>query len=258
MPLRGVGVLVTRPEKQATPLCRLLEAAGARALRLPAIHIVAAGDSRELTGRVGSYQDYDLTIFTSANAVHFAVTLLGPLGKARFAAIGPATARAVGASGGQIAVVPDGGFDSEALLRHPLLADPAGLRVLLVKGQEGRDLLQRELARRGAHVTPADVYRRERVVHEAGVLAAVESAFAAGEIQIVTATSAEIAANLLLSATPALRREFERVTWLVPGARVAATLSAHGIAAPVLLAATAEDHDLLAAIVGWRAGASNA
>ena len=35
--LHGVGVLVTRPEQQATPLCRLLEAEGALTLRLPAM-----------------------------------------------------------------------------------------------------------------------------------------------------------------------------------------------------------------------------
>ena len=35
--LQGVGVLVTRPEQQAMPLCRLLEIEGASTLRLPAV-----------------------------------------------------------------------------------------------------------------------------------------------------------------------------------------------------------------------------
>ena len=68
----------------------------------------------------------------------------------------------------------------------------------------------------------------------------------------------EIAAGLLDIATPALRRDFDRVRWLVPGDRVAAALRERGVSGPVLKASTAEDHDLLAAVVRWRASVSGA
>ena len=45
--LHGLGVLVTRAEQQAMPLCRLLETEGASTLRLPAIEIKAVGNRRE-------------------------------------------------------------------------------------------------------------------------------------------------------------------------------------------------------------------
>src|SRR5579859_2333381 len=70
-PLHGVGVLVTRPEQQATPLCRLLESAGAQVLRLPVIDIRAAADLSDIRGRLGRIGAFDLVIFTSANAVRF-------------------------------------------------------------------------------------------------------------------------------------------------------------------------------------------
>ncbi len=75
---------------------------------------------------------------------------------------------------------------------------------------------------------------------------------------MITATSLEIAANLLAIAPPALRAEFERVHWLVPGARVAAGLRELGLSAPLLQAASAEDHDLVAALLAWRAAESGA
>jgi len=243
-PLQGLGVLVTRPEHQAAPLCRLLEEAGARVVRLPAIEIRTAGSADlapEGTGR------FDFVIFTSANAVRFGAALLNPEGGPAIAAIGPATARALGEAGHRVTVDPGGGFDSESLLRHPLLAQPAGRRILIVTGMQGRGVLQRELGR-----------RRERAAHESGELARLQERFAAGEIQIITATSAEIAAALCESATPALRRHFDAVHWLVPGARVADAVRTLGISAPLVRADTAEDHDLVAAIVRWRASVSGA
>jgi uroporphyrinogen-III synthase len=256
--LHGVGVLVTRPEQQAMPLCRLLEAHGAMAVRLPAIDIKPLGDAYELKTRLGPLDAFDLIIFTSANAVRFGAPLLGQQRELTLAAIGPATARALDQAGYRVTVIPAGGFDSESLLLHPKLTNPAGLRVLIVKGMSGRELLQEELTRRGAQVVIADVYKRERTLHDATRLAALEAKLVAGEIQVITATSAEIAVSLLATATPAVRRQFDRVHWLVPGARVAGVLRERGVTAPILQADTAEDQDLVAAIIRWRSSVSGA
>ena len=50
--LQGVGVLVTRPEQQAMPLCRLLEMQGASTLRLPAVEIKPIGNRRETAAQL--------------------------------------------------------------------------------------------------------------------------------------------------------------------------------------------------------------
>ena len=52
--------------------------------------------------------------------------------------------------------------------------------------------------------------------------------------------------------------EFERVHWLVPGERIAAGLRERGLSAPLLQAESAEDHDLVAALVRWRSNVSGA
>jgi uroporphyrinogen-III synthase len=89
-------------------------------------------------------------------------------------------------------------------------------------------------------------------------LDALCASFAAGAVQVITATSVEIGANLLKIAALALRREFERTLWLVPGERVAAALRELGLSAPLLQADSAEDQDLVAALLRWRARESGA
>src|ERR1019366_8169685 len=121
LPLHGVGVLVTRPEQQATPLCRLLETQGASTLRVTVIEIKGTGDRRALAAHLGALADFDLVIFTSANAVRFGASLLDQQRDQTLAAIGPATARALNQAGYRVAVQPSGNFDSENLLNHPRL-----------------------------------------------------------------------------------------------------------------------------------------
>jgi uroporphyrinogen-III synthase len=257
-PLHGVGVLVTRPEFQAMPLCRLLESLGATTWRLAVVEIKPLKDRRALTEQLGVLENFDVILFTSANAVRFGVSFLDQKRDLTLAAIGPATSRALNQAGYRVAIQPAEPFDSEALLSHPRLEHVAGHRILIVKGTHGRDLLQRELARRGAMVVCADVYERVPATVSAAALKAVQERFAAGEVQIITATSLEIGAALLQLAPLDLRSEFERVHWLVPGERVASGLRKLGLEAPLLQADSAEDQDLAAALIRWCASVSDA
>jgi uroporphyrinogen-III synthase len=256
--LHGVGVLVTRPEQQAMPLCRLLELQGASTLRLPALEIKAAGNWRETAARLGALEDFDVIIFTSTNAVRFGAPLLDQKRGLTLAAMGPATARALNQAGYRVAVQPPQTFDSESLLLHPKLERPAGSRILIIRGGNGRPFLEQELTRRGALVATAEVYRREPAVPNREVLAALLDRFIEGAVQVITSTSLEIADSLLGVADPALREQFEHVHWLVPGARVAAGLRERGLSAPLVQAESAEDQDLVAGLVRWRTSASGA
>jgi uroporphyrinogen-III synthase len=256
--LNGVGVLVTRPELQAMPLCRLLEAQGASTLRLAAVEIKPLGDRRVLAARLGVLENFDVIIFTSANAVRFGASFLDQKRDLTLAAIGPATARALNQAGYRVAIQPSKSFDTEGLLMHPKLEHVAGHRILMIRGGDGRQLLQQELARRGATVVSADVYERAPAIPSAAALAAVHERFAAGEMHVITATSLEVGRNLLQMATPVLRTEFERVHWLIPGERIAAGLRELGLRAPLLLAESAEDQDLVKALIRWRSSVSGA
>ncbi len=240
------------------PLCRLLESLGATTLRLPAVEIKPCKDRRALSERLGNLGDFDVVVFTSANSVRFGASLLDQRRDLTLAAVGPATARALNQAGYRVAIQPGESFDSEGLLKHSRLEQVFGLRILIVKGSHGRDLLQQELARRGATVVCAEVYERVPAAMSAAVLASAEERFAAGGIQVITATSLEIGAALLHRAPLKLRGEFERAHWLVPGERVASGLRELGLTAPLLLADSAEDHDLAAALIRWRSSVSGA
>jgi uroporphyrinogen-III synthase len=255
--LHGVGVLVTRPELQAMPLCRLLESLGATTLRLPAVEIRSLKDRRALTEHLGVLENFDVIVFTSANAVRFGVAFLGQKRDLTLAALGPATSRALNQAGYRVAIQPDS-FDSEGLLMHPRLEHVTGHRILIITGTGGRDLLQQEFTRRGATVVCADVYERVPATPSAAVLQTVQERFTAGELQVITATSLEIGAALLKLAPLELRGEFERVHWLVPGERVATGLRKLGLKAPLLKADSAEDQDLVAALMRWRSSVSDA
>jgi uroporphyrinogen-III synthase len=258
LPLHGIGVLVTRPRQQAAGLCRLLEAQGARVERFAAIEIEPIDERREWEARCGDVDRFGLIIFTSANAVRYGAALLEQRRDLPLAAIGPATARALNQAGYRVSVQSIEGADSESLLRHPKLNAVAGERVLLVKGRQGRELLEQELVRRGADLAVAEVYRRACPRPSEAEMSTLEARFAAREIHAVTATSVEIAANLLALATPKLRRAFDGVHWVVPSARVAQSLRASGVKGPALLARSAEDQDLLSVLIDWRAAASEA
>ncbi len=255
--LHGVSVLVTRPDAQSGPLCRLLEAEGAATLSMPAIEIKALAEQRELALQAGDPSAYHLIIFTSANAVRFGAALLQERRELPLAAIGPATARALQRAGYRVMIQPDGRIDTEGLLRQPRFEQLTGQRVLLLKGKDGRALLQQELVRRGARVTALDVYERRPGAPRDEALAPILELLSRGA-PVVTATSLDIGLRLLEWPQAALRLQLEQAHWLVPGDRVAAGLRERGLEAPLIVAASAEESELVGALVHWREGSSAA
>ena len=91
-----------------------------------------------------------------------------------------------------------------------------------------------------------------------GSLEAVARLNHAGFRVVVATNQSGVGRGLLDIATPALRRDLDRVHWLVPGDRVAQALRERGVSGPILRASTAEDQDLVAAVVRWRSSVSGA
>ncbi len=55
--LHGAGVLVTRPQHQAGPLCRLIEQAGGDVIRFPVLEITEPGDTTLLNKHLDHLAD---------------------------------------------------------------------------------------------------------------------------------------------------------------------------------------------------------
>ncbi|HHI93070.1 MAG TPA: uroporphyrinogen-III synthase [Gammaproteobacteria bacterium] len=162
--LSGVTVVVTRPAHQAEKLCQLIEAAGARALRFPVIDIQPPENPQQCQAQLTQLADYDLAIFVSANAVNATMAMLKkpqawPMALP-LAAVGKATAQALikkGLPAPQVAPEP---FNSEALLSLPELQKLDGKRILIFRGNSGRELLRNCLRERGAQVDYFECYQR--------------------------------------------------------------------------------------------------
>ena len=195
--LHGVRVLVTRPEPAAARLADAFAAEGAVVHRVPALAIAPVEDTTSAEHLGDRLADVSVVVFTSVNAVEGFFDLVPGAAPDRLPAaalaVGRATAEALRARGVAGVRTPRGRSDSEGLLTCAQLGARKvnGRLVAVVKGEGGRDLLGKELARRGAEVVEANVYRRRAPQRLAEMLAAVRES-----VDIVTVTSAEALENL--------------------------------------------------------------
>jgi uroporphyrinogen-III synthase len=246
--LGGRGILVTRAAHQSAPLRRLIEDRGGRALALPALEIEATGEPQAAIAQLR--RQWDLMIFISPNAVAFAPAVLGDarIRAKSIAAVGQATATALGQAGYPVDLIPPGRYDSEGLLAMPELQRIEGRQVLIVRGEGGRPLLGDSLRARGAKVGYAEVYRRVRPKLDIGPWLTRWTA----EVDLVTATSADVLDNLVGMLGEAGWPLLRRTPLLVISERMRAAAEQRGFET-ILQAAGADDLSLLEAICAWSA-----
>jgi uroporphyrinogen-III synthase len=155
----GLKVLVTRPARQAASLVEAINRHGGTAHAFPLLDIKPIDPAPAILARV---EEYDLVIFVSRNAVNCAwPAISSPISKpVTVAAVGKGTAIELERHGQPVQVIPEGRFDSDALLSRPELANVSGQKVLIVRGRDGREQLAETLRERGAKVDYAEVYQR--------------------------------------------------------------------------------------------------
>ncbi len=254
-PLDGVGVVVTRPAHQAHGLVAALEALGARPIAFPALEIVPPRDLAALDAVIDRLDTFHMAIFISPNAVEHALgrirTRRGGLPpRLQVAAVGRGSARELKRLGVVPQVVPPARADSEALLALPELQEAAvrGRRIVIFRGEGGRELLAETLRARGAEVVYGEAYRRARPERDVGTLL---RHWARHEIDVVTVTSNEALANLFEMVGQLGRRWLRETPLVVVSERQAALARDLGIKAPVVVAGGADDERLAAAVCRW-------
>lgn len=255
-PLAGCGVLVTRPAHQAGRLAQLIEQAGGTAIRFPTIEIVPPLDPEPLLALLDRLGEFDLAVFVSPNAAEQTIGWLRARhltwpARLAVASVGGATAAVLERHGLAVAASPDRRFDSEALLALPQLQHVAGKRVVIFRGDGGRELLAETLSRRGATVTYAECYRRVRPQADPAEL--IER-WRHGEIDIVTITSTAGLRNLYETLGDTGRGWLTHTPIVVLSEAQAAACRRFGFTTQPLLATAASDEAILEAIRGWRAG----
>mgnify|MGYP000004592096 FL=1 len=151
--------LVVRPAAQANQLVQMLHQLGHAPLCCPLLETRPGCDLPHLGDML---QEADLVIAVSMHAVHFAHYFLLQTGQTwphiDYFAVGQASADAFAEVGIQALCPADP--RSEGLLALPALQGVSGRRVLILRGNDGRDLIARTLASRGALVHYCATYER--------------------------------------------------------------------------------------------------
>ena len=256
-PLVGRHIVVTRPAQQAQALTRAIQDAGGTAVLFPVLAIVELEDKRALIEIAGRLDQFDLAIFVSPNAVRHALEVimaLRPWPPGLFAAtMGKSSERELARFGIDRVIAPQQRFDSEALLDLPQFQDVSGKRVVIFRGDGGRELLGQTLAERGATLEYVACYRRVQPELDPALL---HDLWLRHELDAVTATSSEGLRNLVRMVSSS-----GDVAWLketpvfVPHARIAAQANELGFCA-VLLTAPG-DAGLAAGLIEYFAGHAN-
>jgi uroporphyrinogen III methyltransferase/synthase len=212
LPLFGKRVVVTRTREQASSLSAQLKELGAEVLEIPTIAVRPPADPQPLAQACANIEAYDWLVFTSPNGVKAFFTALEAAGKdcralyrAKLAAIGPATGKAVAKKGVKPDVVART-FVAEGLLEALAAYDLNGAKVLLPRAAQAREILPETLASRGAQVEVVAAYE---TVAPAGSADALQQALAEG-FDAVTFTSSSTVRNFLALLDDGGRQELIR------------------------------------------------
>ena len=192
--LSALTVLVTRPKQLAQPLCEAIEALGGNACLYPTINIVAPADPRSLDKALKHLDAMDLCIFISQHAVLASAPLLKQHWPSlpshlQIAAIGSATAAQLRQHQLPVHLCPTEQFSSEGLLNLKALQILHNKKVLIIRGEGGREKLAQTIQQRGGQVFETIAYRRQRPC-------SVKLPVALNKIDIIVSTSNESLDNL--------------------------------------------------------------
>lgn len=197
-------LLVTRPAAQAAEWVDALNAAGCDAVALPLIAIGPPADPAPVDAAWQQLPACALAMFVSANAVaNFFARAPGPWpAGTRAGCTGPGTAAALRRAGVPAAAVVEPAadaprFDSEALWDLVATETWAGRRVLVVRGEEGRDWFADTLRAQGAEVAFVAAYARQAPIFGTAEQALVQAALVDAPGHLWLFSSSEAVRHLL-------------------------------------------------------------
>lgn len=248
--LAGRHVVVTRPSGQAAHLATRLLELGAEPVLFPVLEIRDVEDIRPLLDVAIRLDQFDLAVFVSPNAIDKALGIILPRrtwpAGLQAAAVGKISEQALARQGIVNVISPPSRFDSEALLELPELVAASGKRVVIFRGDGGRDVLGETLVARGAQVEYVTCYRRLRPQRDAAPLLQL---WEAGKLDAVTLTSSEGLRNFFDMIGHLGQAWLKKTPLFVSHARIAAQAQRLGLHQTI--AAAPGDEGLIEALVQY-------
>jgi uroporphyrinogen III methyltransferase / synthase len=248
MPLFGRRIIVTRAAEDAPELISRLRGRGAEVIGIPVIAAAPPPDYRILDRAIAKVGDFDWIIFTSAKGVDAFMQRLRALGhdirelgRARIAAIGPATAARLRDFALTVAAMPIE-YRGERIIDALTSERIKGARILIPRAEVARDVLPSMLHQAGARevlIAPAYSIINPKPLAEAHLRGLIKS----GAIDLVTFTSPSTVRNWLAL----VGDEAKRFKAAVIGPITADAARGHGL--DVAVEASAYTSDGLAAAI---------
>ncbi|NKB76809.1 MAG: hypothetical protein GKR96_07095 [Gammaproteobacteria bacterium] len=250
MLLKNVGVLVTRPLPQGNNIFRLIQSEGGTPFSFPVLEIQPPDDFIAFEHCLKDLKEYDIVLLVSLSAINSFANGLRQLGLTLTESV------KVGVMGRRsedqcrqydipVSYIPTGSMDSEGLLRTLEGVDLFRKKVLIVRGQTGRELLKNELSARDAVVEYVDAYKRIVTSRPTTVLI---DQWQSGGIDRVLVTSNSVVDGMfeLLGPNALL---FQKTPIITISHRISAYCSHKGVVAPIYVSETPADEDVLRCLI---------
>lgn len=246
------SVLVTRPAHQNEPLNKLLQQANYDVISFPTIAINAAAPTPFLRGLRKNIALYDIALFVSRNAVDYAFSYLTTDAlpeSIQLGVIGKGTWYALTSKGVESHIIPAESYNSEGLLASESLQQVTGKRIIIFRGQQGRNLLGDTLLERGASVEYCEVYRRELPGYPNNYFTQLSKD---GLPDLAIFTSAEGLNNCFQLLNDHQAQGLRGIPWLLISERMRETARNLRHNAAIIIADSASDEGILSAIQAWQ------
>jgi uroporphyrinogen-III synthase len=231
--MKFTHVFISRPWKESEELAAMLTPLGLQSVVQPAFNyfpLDARASQKEIFDEMGMAGPDALVIFTSPRSVAHGLSQLpdNVLFQARIAAIGPATAKALGEAGIRVNVTPRRGYTSEALLES-IAEESSGSTAVrpfafIIAAPGGRQKLIETLKTRNWRARLVTVYKPEAAELDKQALQALREA--SGVLSVWTSANAIKALSQRLP--PATWFQLCQGDWLVISNRLKRLARAYG------------------------------
>ncbi|MDQ1920931.1 uroporphyrinogen-III synthase [Massilia pseudoviolaceinigra] len=232
------AVIITRPLAQAGALAEQVRSLGREAVLLPLLEISALEDQGPLKAALAGMHDCAMVAFVSPNAIDAAFAHIGVWPAwVTLAVLGEGSRAALerhGINNHTATIVSPrdpARSDSENLLETLDLAALAGQKVLIVRGESGRELMADGLRAAGVLVTTVAAYRRNVPALTPALAQQLRALMEGANDWILTSSEALRALVALVQemGDPALVEKMQQQHLIVPHARIAETASSLGL-----------------------------
>lgn len=165
---KKIALISTRPLKTNLQLSDELKKSEIKLLSFPLTEIHPLNNYQIFDGVIKNIKTYQHIIFISTNAVHFFLERVKKLSlqipkNLIFSSIGPTTKLLLQKKLSVDVHFPIKTFDSEHLLKEKIYNNVEGQKILIIRGEGGRETLKNALEEKGATVNYGECYVRKYV-----------------------------------------------------------------------------------------------